>query len=518
MSAKSPTTGLSDGDGDGDADMATLAKGGRQNTMGFVVRLLARIPFLIIAARYYGEDALGRFASAFILIEIIALICSLGEKRGLAHRLRENGRDDPQQETNLVYDGLLLGLIFSLVAVAMLLIFPEIMFPNGMNSPLDIWMVTAIPAFAITEIVLAAQAYRYDIATTVRARAIVEPWAISIAVGAFLLFDETRDAGLGLAYIVSIFAGLLTALWPFLRTYGLPRGWRPTGKAMLKQSTGAFPLVGADAIERGTRLLDIFILGLFAPPAAVGIYYVAQQIASLPQKLKTSFEPILSPVITKNLKTGNLSAIAKQVRQVGFWIIAVQFGIALALGIPGEGVMGLWGPAYVAGTAALAFLLAAEVVASMAVVSESVLVYIARKRNLAISVGILAFQAVLTITFLLVAKAYELDAGFEAAMPALALFCALAMSSLIKTLVLRTLLKAPVFNWRWALIYAAGPAVVVGYAFTYLPEWMELAIGIPAILGIYGFVIWKRGFGEEDKVLFRPANASSQQAGESPKP
>ncbi|KWV90748.1 lipopolysaccharide biosynthesis protein [Erythrobacter sp. YT30] len=496
--------------GENDADMATLAKGGRQNTAGFVVRLLARIPFLIIAARYYGEDALGRFASAFILIEIIGLVCSLGEKRGLAHRLRTGGHDDPQTETNLVYDGLLLGLLYSLAAVAILLVVPDIMFPNGMNSPLDMWMVAAIPAFALTEIVLAAQAYRYDIATTVRARAIVEPWAISIAVGVFLYFDETRDAGLGLAYIVSVFAGLLTALWPFLRTYGLPKNWRPNGKAMLRQSSGAFPLVGADAVERGTRLLDIFILGLFAPPAAVGIYYVAQQIASLPQKLKTSFEPILSPVITKNLKTGNMAAIASQVRQVGFWIIAIQFGIALALGIPGEGVMGLWGPAYVAGTAALAFLLAAEVAASMAVVSESVLVYIARKRNLAISVGILALQAALTVTFILIAKSYNVDAGFEAAMPAAALFCALATSSLVKALVLKRLLKEPVSNWRWALVYAAAPAVVVGYAFTFLPEWVELAIGIPAILAVYCFVIWKRGFGEEDKVLFRPGSKPTE--------
>ena len=93
------------------------------------------------------------------------------------------------------------------------------------------------------------------------------------------------------------------------------------------------PLAAADAIEWGTRRLDIFVLGLFAAPAAVGVYYVAQQVASLPQKLKTSFEPILGPVITRNLKENNYPAIARQVCQVGFWIVAAQAGIALALGI-----------------------------------------------------------------------------------------------------------------------------------------------------------------------------------------
>jgi O-antigen/teichoic acid export membrane protein len=508
--ADTPATAQGDHD-----DLAALAKGGRTNTLGFAIRLVARIPFLIIATRLYGAESLGRFASAMVLIEIVALICSLGEKRGLAQRLSEGAGDDRSAETNLVYDGLLLALGWSGIAALLLLAFPAPMFPNGMNSAWDIWLVATIPAFALTEILLAAQAYRFDIATTVRARAIVEPWVISIAAGVFFFIPETRDAGLALAFITSIYAGLLVAAWPFLRTYGLPKDWHPQPRALLAMTSRAFPLVGADAIERGTRLLDIFILGLFAPPQAVGIYYAAQQIASLPQKLKTSFEPILSPVITKNLRIGNMGAIAAQVRQVGFWIIALQLGIALVLGVPGEAVMGLWGPDYVAGTAALAFLLAAEVAASMAVVSESVLVYIARKRNLAISVGVIALQAALTIVLIEAAGRFGLDEGYEAAGAAGALMIALAVSSLIKALLLKHLLKAPVSNWRWALVYAAAPAVVVGYAFTFLPEWMELLFGVPAILGTYAFVIWRRGFDDGDKVLFRkqvapdPADAAT---------
>ncbi|MFN3863553.1 MAG: lipopolysaccharide biosynthesis protein [Erythrobacter sp.] len=487
----------------GGDDLATLAKGGRTNTMGFVVRLIARIPFLVIATRLYGAQALGRFASALVLIEIFALICSLGDKRGLAQRLSEGAGDDRSAETNLVYDGILLALGYSALAAIILLVFPEPMFPNGMNSPWDIWLVATIPALAVTEILLAAQAYRFDIATTVRARAVVEPWTISIAAGVFFFIPETRQSGLALAFIASIYAGLLTALWPFLRTYGLPKDWQPQARAMLAMSARAFPLIGADAIERGTRLLDIFILGLFAPPQAVGIYYAAQQIASLPQKLKTSFEPILSPVITRNLRIGNMQAIAAQVRQVGFWIIAVQLGIALVLGVPGEAVMGLWGPDYVAGTGALAFLLAAEVVASLAVVAESVLVYIARKRNLAISVAIIALQAGLTVALILAARHAGLGAGYEAAGAAGALMLALAASSLVKALLLSRLLGARVTNWRWALAYAAAAAVVVGQLFTYLPEWAELLIGLPAVLGTYALVIWRRGFDENDKVLFR---------------
>jgi len=36
-----------------------------------------------------------------------------------------------------------------------------------------------------------------------------------------------------------------------------------------------------------------------------------------------------------------------------------------------------------------------------------------------------------------------------------------------------------------------------------LPEWAALAFGIPAILGAFGAVLWFKGFGPEDRELFR---------------
>ncbi len=479
-------------------DIQALAKGGRTNFLGFLLRLAARLPFLFIAGRLYGADALGRFASALVVIELTALLCSMGEKRGLAQRLTD-GEGKP---VNLVLDGLLVALFLSVLTGTILWVFPAPMFPSGEFSPLDKLLVIAIPGYALTEILLAAQAYRFDIATTVRARAVVEPWTISIMAGVFY-FTAYRESGLELAYITSIFAGLLAAAWPFLRTYGLPVGWRFNPRALWKMATRATPLALADVVEWGTRRLDIFILGFFAAPAAVGIYYVAQQVASLPQKLKTSFEPILGPVITRNLKDKNYPAIAAQVRQVGFWIIAAQAGIALALGVPGEAVMGLVGPNFVGGTGALAFLLLAEVVAATAVVSESALVYVARKRNLAISLGTIALQGALTIGAMMLVEKLNYAEPFKAAGAAIALMLALGTASLVKAWLLSRILGAPVNNWRWALIWATGPAVVVGYLATLLPEWAELLFGIPAILAVYGLVIWHRGFGPEDRVLFR---------------
>ena len=181
------------------------------------------------------------------------------------------------------------------------------------------------------------------------------------------------------------------------------------------------PDLGADAIEWGTRKLDLAILAQFASPAQVGVYFAVQQVATLPQKLKTSFDPILGPVITAALKVGDRSAIAKQVCQVGFWIVAMQAGIALALALPGEAVMGLLGPDFYSGTGALSILLVAEVVAALAVVSESALIYIARMRNLMISLFAIGLQAALTVGFMLAINAYDLPELWRAPAAALAL-------------------------------------------------------------------------------------------------
>jgi O-antigen/teichoic acid export membrane protein len=483
-------------------DLAALARGGRTNVIGFLLRLAARLPFLFIAGRLYGADNLGRFAYAVLVVEFAAQLATLGLKRGLAERLAA----DEQPPAHVAFDGLLLALIAATVAAGLLILFPHAMFPNSRINGLDWLLPLIVYALALSDVALAACAYRFDIAATVRARSIIEPWTISIA--AFgLYFYSTRD-GLILAYVVSMVAALAASLYPLLRSYGWPIGWRPHPARLWGLARRNLPLAAADAVEWGTRRLDLAILGLFATPYVVGVYYVAQQVASLPQKLKTSFEPILGPVITRNVAERNHAAIAAQVRQVGFWIVAAQLGVALALGIPGEAVMGLIGPLFVGGTGALAFLLAAEVLAAPAVVSEAALVYLARHRNLWLSLGMIALQAGLTVALILGARRLDLPPLWIAAAPALALCLALAAGSLAKALLLGAILREKVRIWRWTLLLAALAATGAGTLFVALPrrlEWVELAIGVPAILAAYGWVLWRWGFGADDRALFRRA-------------
>jgi O-antigen/teichoic acid export membrane protein len=484
-----------------DDDIAALAKGGRTNVFGFLLRLAARIPFLFIAGRLYGPEALGRFAYAILIVELIAQLATMGLRRGLAEQLAKEDREP----AHVVADGLALSIIAAIIGGAFLIAVPQLMFPNSAINGFDRFLPVMIIAIVTTEIALSALAYRFDIASAVRARAIIEPWTISIGAGV-LFFYSARD-GLILAYVASLVAGMLASLWPLWRNYGTPFGWRIEPKRLWAMARRNMPLAAADAAEWGSRRLDLVILGLFASPAVVGVYYAAQQVASLPQKLKSSFDPILGPVITRNLADKHYAEIAKQIGQVGFWIIAAQAGIALALGIPGESVMGLLGPQFVGGTGAMILLLCAEVAASTAVVSESALVYLARHRNLMISLGMLVVEAILCLVLIKCVDFLNLEPRahglFQAAAVALALTLALALASVVKVKLLQKLLGARVEIWRSALLLAVATGAIIGFGITYLSGWMQLALGIPAILGGYGWMIWTRGFGESDRVLFR---------------
>ena len=474
------------------AETAALAKGGRTSFFGYVLRLAARLPFLFIAGRLYGAEALGQFAYATMVVELAAMLATLGLKRGLAEDMARR----PQDEAGALFDALVLALIVSLAGSALLVALPQLLFPAGAIGPLGQWFALIIPFIALADVALAGLAYHHDVGAQVRARAIIEPWMLSIAALA-LAFTALKGDGMLIAYLLSMAAACLAAVMPALRRFGRPRGWRPDPARLWAIARANVPLAGADVAEWGARRLDIFILGRFASAEVVGIYYVAQQIASLPQRLKSSFDPILGPVLVRNLTAGNLAKAAAHVRQISFWVASVQLAVVLALGIPGAALMGLFGPAFAAGVVVLAVLLVVELFAAQAAVAEGALIYVARGPNLVWSLIGLGVQ--LGFSLWLVPLEGPIGGGVGAA---LALAVAALLQSVAKSRLLAARLGHAVAGWRFSLILAGVPAFGTGLLVLRTPEPIQLSIGFVAILGTFGFIIWRFGFKGADRLLF----------------
>jgi O-antigen/teichoic acid export membrane protein len=475
-------------------ETAALARGGRTSFIGYVLRLAARFPFLFIAGRLYGAEALGRFAYATMVVELVAMLATLGLKRGLAEDMAHRGSTDG--ESHALYDALLLSLFAALAGAALLIAVPQIVFPTGVVTEWARLFPLIIIANVVSDICLAALAFRHDIAATVRARSLVEPWVLSIAALA-LAFTLFKPEGLIIAYVLSMVAAAIASLAPALSSFGLIGGWRPDPKALKNLVSRNLALAGADITEWGARRLDIFILGRFASPEIVGIYYVAQQIASLPQRLKSSFDPILAPVLTTNLAAGNMVKVAAHVRQISFWVGAAQLGVVIALASTGRAGMGLFGPVFASGALVLAVLLAVELLAAQAAVAESALIYVARGRNLFWSLVGVGIQ--IGVSLVLVPRTDVLGGGVGAA---LGLAVSALFLSIVKSRLLAEKLGHPVAGWRWSMLIAGAAGLGTGLFVMRTPEPIQLSIGLVAILGVYGGIIWRFGFKGADRLLF----------------
>jgi len=147
------------------------------------------------------------------------------------------------------------------------------------------------------------------------------------------------------------------------------------------------------------------------------------------------------------------------------------------------------------------------VVAAMAAVSEAALIYIASHRNMWISLTMIALEAALSVALIVVMRKLDLPLMWQATGPAIALLLSLGFAAIAKSMLLSGLLHAPVSGWRWPLVWAAAAGVIAGEAAIQLPEWAELAFGIPIIMVVFGAVLWTRGFGPQDRELFRMSKA-----------
>ena len=447
-----------------------------------------------------------------LTVEFAAQIAALGLRRGLA-QLLANAK---KPQSCVIADALLVAAIGSAIGMAILILFPKAMYPTTPVGGMDRLLAITVLAISWTDIALAALAYHNDVGATVRARSIVQPWTISIAAFAlsFVPIMVSRGDGLIIAYVLSMVAALVAALIPLARCYGIPHDWKPDFPTAWTTAVRNAPLAAADTVEWASRRIDLAVLGAFMPAVYVGIYYAAQQVATLPAKLKTSFEPVLGPAIVASAwRSTTVPELPSRSARSPIGSSPRRRGIALALGIPGRAVMGLVGSQFTGGTAMLAFLLAAEVIAAIAVVSEAALIYVARKRNMVISLVMLALEAGLAAALILIMRGEGLPLAYQATGPAIALCVALGFRLHHQVVAAKRKLGEPVSGWRWSIAWAAAAGVAVGAPVRlFLPPALQLIVGVPAILAAFGAVLWTKGFGPEDRELFRLSKDEVQRA------
>ena len=207
--------------------------------------------------------------------------------------------------------------------MAILFVFPRAMYPTTIIHGMDRLLAITVLAIAWTDIALAALAYHHDVGSTVRARSIIEPWTISIV--AFAWSYISLDDGLIVSYVFSMVAALIAALIPLVRSYGIPRDWKPGPWHCLVDRPAATSRSPPPMRSNGHHAGSTWRSSARSCRQALSAFIMSPSRLRL---FRPSSRPASSRFWDRQSRARSpleiVQSIAKQLRQVTYWIIAAQ--------------------------------------------------------------------------------------------------------------------------------------------------------------------------------------------------
>jgi O-antigen/teichoic acid export membrane protein len=434
-----------------------IRRGARITGSGFVLRLAARLPFLYVAARLYGADALGQFAYAILILELAAHLATLGLKRYLLSALATS---DTLNRTATA--AIIAGLGGSVIAAVVLAVFPRLLVPVDLAIPAPIrGVLFLIPLIVVLDLMLSALLHVQELKAQVWSRSIVEPWVLLIVATAVAVYAGDahpllKSHGLLMGYAASLIAAFLVALIFYRRHFSVVI---PNFSEIRTLVHASLPLFASDAIDWAQRRVDVLLLGQIAGAKAVGVYYLCQQVATLVQKLRASFEPILLATTARALEQNAQAELQTNISHVQRWLFTVQVFVLAIFGVMGGWMLtaftGISAPGL---TLTLALLLLAELWAGAFGIVEVPLIYAVPRKNLVIGFVVLLVE----ILIALVAIPGMALPGAGPVGAALALCVAFALGALLRSvLAWQHLSHLPPFRAMALVASAAGSLAVL---------------------------------------------------------
>jgi O-antigen/teichoic acid export membrane protein len=354
-----------------------ILKGGGSAALGFLIRLGARLLFVVMAGRLFGVALFGAFTIAVAVVELAVTLGGAGMKRQLFKLLDEEqgGRSPP----HIVIDGLILVTLASLICIAPIMLVVALHPPGqiaGNTATALLLLAPMILGQALLDLLLAATRWTHRMRHQVWARSIIEPYA-GVAASALAWALGFQATGL----IIGYWAGTLGALGyalvgarqclgPFrLRRYRLSpsRLWfvvRETALPTLSDFTNA--LAGR---------LDLYLVGLMLGEVPAGIYGMARQVRTPIRQVRQSFDGLLTPIVSRTLSLAGPAQPGQATASATRLILAIQLPLLIALVAIGRPLLHWIGPEFDAGYLAMLLLAAAESIQGAYGVSDLILLY-----------------------------------------------------------------------------------------------------------------------------------------------
>lgn len=290
------------------SDHGYISRGAWIYISGLLLRLGARLPMLLIAGRAYGAALYGEYIICIGVVETLAAAATLGFKRTLFTFMQESGENDGNVGV-AVRHALFISIGSACVLSLLLTAFaPFIAALLGIES--GTYKLAALawiaPVIVVTDLFLTATFFNRRLSYDIWSRCVAEPGAqVVVAGGLYALGAVTW--GLPISYAAALIAAAGTAVWGYSRQFGFRSLWgriemrRVFDMSNISSRTALFDLFGI-LMSR----LDMFVVGHFFSAGPVGLYAMAQQFITLPDKVGKSFVPVAMPVVSHAMTDGDL--------------------------------------------------------------------------------------------------------------------------------------------------------------------------------------------------------------------
>ncbi|MEM6683520.1 MAG: oligosaccharide flippase family protein [Pseudomonadota bacterium] len=328
-------------------DRKDIAKGAAQNLAGFIIRLGARLPFLLIVALLYGKARFGEYLFAVAVVETCLALISLGFRRSLfKFQDSGSGADGCLDFHQAIARSFLICLSLGTFVVAL---WYSLAAAFGLDNEVfrGVWYILpTILTYACTELLLTATRASRKMQYEVIAKSIVEPYSLSIFAAACYYLGHL-DAGLYYAYWGMNLCILSYAIYAFTRLYSgidLKRTFSGLWSAseIAKMLRFTLPTAMNDLIINTASRIDIYLIAGFVTPEAIGIYGIALQILTIVKKIRMSFDPVLDPIIASSIKRMDPKRVIAKLTDVGVMIFLIQMLIVGLLMYFGQLLLGLF--------------------------------------------------------------------------------------------------------------------------------------------------------------------------------
>ncbi len=335
-------------------DAEEVVRGSGVNFLGNFAKISKSLYFLIVT-RFVGAGGFGLYTLGWSLIDLVGKFGLFGLDRGVVRFVARHHSDgDAQAAHRTVGQALGMGLIASLIVTALVWAAAPwaaaTVFHKPELSPILRILSLTIPLMVVSSMLLAGiralRIMRYE----VYVKSIAEPLVLLVSGGTLCALGWTTR-GLAFAYVFAAAFGLALAVRYFARLFSPSRCIAEMSSLPLRSPLISFsaPIPFYDAIYNLMSRLDLFVLAMFLPASAVGVYAITCEVAWVIKDIRQAVDPIFMPVASGLLHEDQRARLSALLASVARWILTLELAYLMGMGLWGGAILSIFGPGFSAG-------------------------------------------------------------------------------------------------------------------------------------------------------------------------